>query len=168
MKKFILISAFLSTLVFSSVCFAGWTLVSKNIHGDSVYIDFDRIKIKNKRYVFYWNLMNYGKLSKAGNLSLKTFLEADCGIPRKMRVLAYSFYPQPMALESPSMSSRIVQHWRYSSPGTMKKVLLNKVCAFAMSGQKPSGYPHSEGSSIFFLVLSNVLTPHFLSPTLRP
>jgi hypothetical protein len=131
MKKFIPLAALFISLVFSSACFAEWILVEKNFYGDLYYIDFDRIKIKNKRAVFFWELINYAKPNKYGTLSAKDFKEADCGIPRKTRSLAESYYPQPMAQGSPSVSGSKPQEWQYPQPGSVMETILNKVCALA-------------------------------------
>jgi len=130
MKKLILITAFLSSLVFTSVCFAEWTLLGTDVKGNRVYIDLKTIQIKNKRSVFFWVLTDRAK-PVHGDLSSKTFWEADCGIPRKERILAFSTYPQPMAQGDPSLTSSKTREWDYHPPGSVMETILNKVCALA-------------------------------------
>jgi len=130
MKKLILITTFLSSLVFSSVCFAEWTLVSTHVDGHRFYIDLDRIQIKDKGSVLYWNLTDFAKRIQ-GNLSAKVFLEADCSIPRKVRVLIFSHYTQPMAQGDPSNTMNKPTEWRYPPPGSSMERDLDKVCPFA-------------------------------------
>jgi len=131
MKKIILLATFLSSLGFTSICFAEWTFVTHNSRGkNSFFVDFKNIQIK-KRSVFFWLLINFPITPKSGYLSAKSFIEADCGIPRKIRGLSVSVYKRPMAQGEPSKSKNKPSEWNYPSPGYSMEIILNHVCTRA-------------------------------------
>ena len=52
----------------STPSYAKWREVVETFDGDTIYIDFDRVK-KNNGYVYFWELFNYLKPTKFGDLS---------------------------------------------------------------------------------------------------
>ena len=97
MKKLLILTIFLSSLIMSSVAYAKWTEVSKNVSGDTYYVDFERIK-KHDGKVYFWRLNDYLKPTKYGDISVKIYDEAECGRFR-YRSLSATFYKGPMASE---------------------------------------------------------------------
>jgi len=106
-------------------------LVSTDVNGRRFYVDFDHIHTKSKRSVFYWQLSDYAKPAKTGTLSVKSFEEVDCGIPRKLRILAINFYPQPMAQGDLRKMINKPTEWLYPQPGTSGETVLKTVCPLA-------------------------------------
>jgi len=59
MTKLITIAILLvSTVLFSSASFAGWTEDGKNVEGDTFYVDYERIR-KHDGHVYFWALNDY-------------------------------------------------------------------------------------------------------------
>ena len=85
----------LFSLLFSNYSFADWSLV----HQDDAdhYIDFSLLS-KSGHKTRAWYLQNYAEPQTIKNLqyrSIKNRSEFDCKA-RKMRILAYAIYPEPM------------------------------------------------------------------------
>ena len=73
MKKLLTILTLIFTLMFSSTSYAEWTKVSENVEdGDSFYVDYDRIR-KHDGYVYCWEMGDYLKPNKYGDLSVKSY-----------------------------------------------------------------------------------------------
>ena len=67
--------------MFSSTSYAEWTKVAEFVNGDTVYVDFDRIR-KNGEYVYWWDLSNYVKPISEGIFSSKMYKQGDCKVFR--------------------------------------------------------------------------------------
>ena len=72
-KLFLIFTLLFSTLMFSTPSYAEWTKVGSNVEGDVFYVDFDRIR-KHEGYVYFWELIDYLKPTKFGDLSNKNYL----------------------------------------------------------------------------------------------
>ncbi len=72
MQKPFMILIFLSCMVISSVAYAGWTKVTTDTSGVSIYIDFDRIS-KTGIKTYFWKLVDFPKTKKQrGRLCFQT------------------------------------------------------------------------------------------------
>ena len=74
MRKLLTLTVLVLSLL-STPVFADWTKVSMNIYGNTIntiYVDFERIR-KHGGYVYWWNLSDFPKPDKEGNLSYKTY-----------------------------------------------------------------------------------------------
>jgi len=78
MKKLLVLTTLLSSLIVSSVAYAGWTWVVKAPNGNTTYVDFENIK-KHDGKIYFWNLTDFVKPNETGRLSVKLFNEAECG-----------------------------------------------------------------------------------------
>ena len=126
MKKLILI-LLLSTVMFSSSSYAGWTAVTVDINGNIHYVDFERIR-KHDGYVYYWRLRNYLVPDEDGDLSSKVYKQGDCKLFRNMR-LSSSYHTQPMGEGTPStISNKPKKEWTYPSPDSVAEIVLKQVC----------------------------------------
>ena len=95
MKKLILIITLLvSIAMFSSPSYSEWTKLSKNMMGNIFYVDFERLR-KNSGYVYWWDMVDYLKITDQGILSHKQYRQGDCKLFR-YKVLDYIFYKEPM------------------------------------------------------------------------
>ena len=126
MKKFIF-TLLLSTLVFSSPSYADWTKLNTTVDGDTYYVDLDRIR-KHDGYVYYWELGDYPKPSKYGDLSAKVYSQGDCKLFR-VKILSDSYYKDSMGNGTLNSSSSKEGEWRYPSPGSTREEILNSVCS---------------------------------------
>ena len=124
----IIFTLLFSTLVFSSLSYADWTRVSRNTVGDTFYVDFDRIR-KHDGYVYFWELGDYLKPTKYGDLSAKIYSQVDCKAFRYSE-LSGAFYTNPMGNGTPSKSgSSQGTEWDYPPPNSVKEEILNLVCS---------------------------------------
>jgi len=128
MKKITLILTLLfSTVMFSSPSYAGWTKVTKNVTGDTFYVDYERIR-KHGDYVYYWQLNDYLKPEKNGTLSVKAYRKGDC------RLLRYTFlnitlYKGPMGGGTTINSFNYNKNnWRYFVPDSVDERVIKFVC----------------------------------------
>lgn len=127
MKKLLIITTFLSSLIMSSVAHAEWTKVAENKSGDIFYVDFERIKKRDGK-VYYWELGNLLKPTKNGMKSGRIYVEAECGRFR-YRWLNTMFYNGPMASGKISSSSNTPKKdWNYPPPNSSAEDKLKAVC----------------------------------------
>ena len=128
MKNLLLIFTLLFTSVFfSSPSFAGWTKTSEDVEGNTFYVDFERIR-KHDGFVYYWDLSDYVKSDKDGDLSVKVYIQGDC-ILLRYKVLNGSFYKDPMGKGTPSASIKPDKEWDYPTPNSPSEVILKQVCS---------------------------------------
>ncbi|MBI37020.1 MAG: hypothetical protein CL568_05495 [Alphaproteobacteria bacterium] len=127
MKKLTLIFTLIfSTVMFSSTSFAGWTKVSKNVSGDTFYVDFERIR-KHGGYVYFWGLSDYLKPTETGLLSGKRYHQGDCKLFR-FKKLSYSFHNEPMGRDTGDSFSPKNPEWKYPPPNSSMEEILKTVC----------------------------------------
>jgi hypothetical protein len=128
MKSLLLIFTLIfSTLMFSSPSYAKWTKVSKNVKGNTYYVDLERIR-KHDGYVYWWQLGDYLKPTKYGDLSSKTYNQVDCKLFR-FKSLSYSFHKEPMGGGTGVMDNVPDKEWRYPSPNSVNEIILKSVCS---------------------------------------
>ena len=128
MKKLTLIFTLLvSTVMFSSTSFAGWTKVSKNVDGDTIYVDFERIR-KHGGFVYWWDLTDYLKPKTQGTLSGKIYNQGDCKLFR-YKGLSWSFHTQPMGRGTRKTDNNPDKEWNYPSPNSSMETILKSVCS---------------------------------------
>ena len=114
-------------MMFPSASYAEWTKVAESEKGDNFYVDFERIR-KHGGYVYFWELLDYLKPDKWGDLSSKSYKQGDCKLFR-YKVLDDSFYTEPMGQRTPSTSSnKPDKEWRYPSPNSVREAILKSVC----------------------------------------
>ena len=77
MKSLTLFIALTFSVMFSSSSYAEWTKVDENASGDVFYVDFETIR-KHDGYVYWWELGDYLKPDKFGDLSSKGYHQGDC------------------------------------------------------------------------------------------
>jgi hypothetical protein len=132
MRKLLLLFTLLfSTVIFTSISYAEWTLVSKNYKSNQ-YLDFERIR-KVDGYVYYWTLSEYLERTPLGHLSGKVYHQGDCKLFRR-KILSDSYYEEPRAVGIPTNSSnKPDKEWSYPSPNSSDEVILNFVCALAIA-----------------------------------
>jgi len=128
MKTLTLIFALTFTVMFSSTSYAEWTKVGANVHGDTFYVDFERIR-KHGGYVYYWRLVDYLKPDKWGDLSAQMYVQGDCKLLRS-KTLAWSTYTRPMGRgDHSTFINKPNKNWTYPHPNSVGEKILNRVCA---------------------------------------
>ena len=115
--------------MFSSLSYAGWTKIGTSEHGNTFYVDFERIR-KHGGYVFFWSLTDYLKPTKFGDLSSKRYEQGDCKLFR-YKVLSFSFHKEPMGRGIGDVQEpfKATQGWRYLSPNSLGETMLKQVCS---------------------------------------
>lgn len=127
MKKLLILTTFLSSLIMSSVAYAKWTEIGKNVYEAVFYVDLERIK-KHKGRVYYWELTNFLKPNKYGVASSKVYTEAECGLFRT-RWLNQTYYKGAMGEGTILHSNHTPQKdWTYPAPDTTHEIVLKVVC----------------------------------------
>jgi len=118
----------LFSLIFPSYSFADWSLV----HQDDAdhYIDFSLMS-KSGHKARAWYLQNYAEPQTIKNLqyrSIKNRSEFDCKA-RKMRILAYALYPEPMGQGHALFNKGEALDWQVIKPKTLNDLYLKQVCS---------------------------------------
>ena len=114
----------LSTVIFSSITYAGWTEITKGENSSSHYVDFERIR-KHDGFVYFWSMSNYPTPIK-GVSSEINLRQGDCKLFR-YKIIDGSFYNKPMLRGSPSKFAADSK-WRYAQPNTIGESFLQSVC----------------------------------------
>tara|TARA_R110000803_G_C11986779_1_gene321410 strand:- start:872 stop:1222 length:351 start_codon:yes stop_codon:yes gene_type:complete len=115
-------------MMFSSPSYAGWTAVSVSVDGDTIYLDFDRIK-KNGGYVYSWRLTNYLEPDEWGDFSSLVYEKIDCKLSRVIR-LSKNYYTQPDAKGKPStIDNKPDKDWAYAAPRSVRETILKNACS---------------------------------------
>jgi len=127
MKK--LLSLLFLMMIFSSISYAEWKVVSFSADGDAFYVDFSKIK-KSKGYVYYWHLLDRVKPTKYGDLSTKRLNELDCNTPRRQRSLSGNYFTQPMGEGTPSVTDNTTREWVFPPPNSSVDLVINAVCSY--------------------------------------
>ena len=125
MRKLTLTLVF--TVMFSSTSFAEWTEVTKNVHGDTFYVDFERIR-KVDGYVYYLILQNHPKPNKYGNFSLKGYRQGDSKLFR-IENLSTALHNQPMGEDTGDVFNSENPKWDYAGPESVGELFLKSVCS---------------------------------------
>jgi hypothetical protein len=130
MRKLLILTIFLSSLMMTSVAYAKWTKVAKGVvSGSTFYVDLERIKTHSGR-VYYWFLADYLKPTKYGDISFTAYNEAECSQFR-FRWLNASFYKGPMGSGTISFSHNTPdKDWTYPSPDSVDESVLKTVCNY--------------------------------------
>ena len=115
--------------VLSTPVFADWTKLGKNVDGRTFYVDFERIR-KHDGYVYFWELGDFLKPTKYGDLSAKVYKEGDCKLFR-VKTLSYSFHKEPMGGGTGDVEEPVKKGWKYPQPNSTGEAILKSVCKYA-------------------------------------
>ena len=125
MKKLFTLTVILYSLMFSTVSFGEWTEVGENLEGNTLYIDFERIRTHND-YRYVWTLLDNLEPTEFGILSTKVYRQVDCK-ESKTKYLQYVFYKQPMG-EGSGESVTGNGDWIYPPPYGEDALLISGLC----------------------------------------
>ena len=110
---------------------AGWIKLNQNQAMDTAYfIDLENIR-RGTEKVRIWTLTDYTNIQvtkKINYQSIKSFVEINCQ-SKKMRILAYSLYEQPMAKGKVAFSKGRPFEWEDVKPSTVNGLFLNVSCS---------------------------------------
>ena len=63
-------------------------------------------------------------------MCIRDSVEADCGVPRKVRTLRLLYYKQSMGEGIPIETDNRTGEWVYPSPESGGEIALERVCSF--------------------------------------
>jgi len=126
MKKITILLVIIFTLLFSTTCWGEWSLVGKGVNGVKFYYDKDSVR-KNRKYLYFWTLIDYLKPSKRGTLSVTQYFQLDCSIFRFKR-LKVQLYKNSMGEGNPWDDWIPKDEWDYPSPKSVTEFMYNKIC----------------------------------------
>jgi len=129
MKKITILLVIIFTFLFSTTSWGEWTYVTEDVDGNKFYYDKDRVR-KSGKYLYFWNLIDYIKPSKYGDLSTTLYIELDCSIFR-FKDLRFQSYNKSMGEgeQTSDMTPEGKQGgWRYPKPNTTYEIMYNKIC----------------------------------------
>ena len=103
--------------------------MSVNRNGTTFYVDFERIR-KHDGYVYWWDLIDYLKPTREGDLSVKNYNQGDCKLFRTKTLTEHSF-TAPMGGGSVKVLELTKFHkkWMYPPPNTSAETILKQVCS---------------------------------------
>ena len=113
--------------MFSTPSYAKWEKVSKNVRGDTFYVDFGRIR-KHDGFVYYWRLEDYLKPTIHGHFSAKIYNQGDCKLFR-YKWLSSSFHKEPMGSGTGQPNKPKNPEWTYPSPNSVGETILKIICS---------------------------------------
>ena len=128
MKTLLTISTLVFTLMFSSTSFADWTKVGETVDGDTLYVDFERIR-KHDGLVYFWELLDYLKPDEYRTFSYTIYKQGDCKLFR-FKELGGELYTKPMGKER-NLNDQMVwwKDWQYPPPNSPDEIVLKSVCS---------------------------------------
>lgn len=124
MKKVLLMAA--AILAAAPAC-AEWTEYSSFQDDKKFYFDRSTVHVAPTGSRRVWTLSDYAIPDKAGDSSLKRFLEFDC-VEKRYRVLQAMFFKGRMGGGTPSESINGPSKWSYVAPETVGETLLHIIC----------------------------------------
>jgi len=125
LKKLLL---FLFSILISFNSYGEWIEVTTATEiGNIYYIDKETIK-SNNGYVYWYQLNNFKKRDKFGDMSAVIYVEGDCEINRS-RMLSGIFFNQPMGTIENARETAKNPKWTYTFPGQINAQLLNYACS---------------------------------------
>ena len=85
---------------------------------------------KHGGYVYWWDLTDYLKPNKWGDLSAKIYNQGDCKLFR-YKFLSFSFHKEPMGGGSGDVQEpeKKYQGWQYPPPDSVEETLLKSACS---------------------------------------
>ena len=118
-----------SMIIFSSIAYADWTLVSTSAKGDEFYLDTQTLKkVGSLRRI--WIMTNFGSLrefTQTQVLSDVSMVEFNCS-EDKFRTLTYVLYSDKNARGNIIDTLVPEPSWAYSVPNSSFYSVAKKVC----------------------------------------
>jgi hypothetical protein len=129
MKKITLLLVITFTFLFSTTSWGEWSFVVEGVDGHKHYYDKDRVR-KNGKYLYLWDVVDFLKPDKWGDLSTTRYIQLDCSILR-YKFLKLNRYNDSMGEGKQTDSSTPkgeLGEWLYPSPKSVGEILYDKVC----------------------------------------
>ena len=144
MRKLLIIPVLFLTLMVENSAWGKWKKITEKENGTS-YVEFKSIR-QNGGYVYFWQMINYKKPSRLGDMSANIHNQGDCKSFR-IKGLSWLFYKEPMGKGAPnnrlgwtwyknptngkdSVLKDPSHEWVSPPPKSMDETVLKSVCAF--------------------------------------
>ena len=124
MKKITLLLVIIFTFLFSNTSWGEWSYVEEDVQSKTYY-DKDRVR-KSGKYLYFWILYDFIKITEYGDSSQTVYTELDCSIFR-FKWLKFQSYKKSMG-EGESTDFTPKDEWIYPKPNSSIEFLYNKVC----------------------------------------
>ena len=112
---------------------AEWTFVASMSKPKiaKFYVD-DRTIKRNAKYTYYWLLTDYAEQQEGQPpyRSAKTYYEADCNVPMKMRGIVYHLYTGQRGDGTSDTAKPNAPDWEFPAPDTVGEAHLEFACNF--------------------------------------
>ena len=125
MKKITLLLFIIFTFLFSTTSWGEWSYVTEN-GGNKWYYDKDRVR-KSGKFLYFWELTDFLKPNKYGNLSTTSYVQLDCSIFR-FKNLKFQTYKNSMGEGEMTGDITPPDEWDYPLPNTLSETLYKKIC----------------------------------------
>tara|TARA_B100000953_G_scaffold297658_1_gene292919 strand:- start:261 stop:644 length:384 start_codon:yes stop_codon:yes gene_type:complete len=125
MKKLLVL---LFSILISFNSYGEWVKVTESATGNTHYVDTDTIKEHNG-YVYWWELNDYLKPDKWGDMSHKVYRQGDCDVNRD-KPLSYIYYKQRMGEGKSEVYNPPNPEWSYPPPESIGESISNYVCDY--------------------------------------
>jgi hypothetical protein len=93
-KKITILLVIIFSFLFSTTSWGDWNYVTESVSGFKFYYDKNRIR-KSRKFIYVWELQDYIKPSKWGDMSSTKYIQLDCSISR-FTILKYQTYNKSM------------------------------------------------------------------------
>ena len=118
MKKLLLL---LFSLMLSFNSYGEWTKLWESEEGETAFIGFDRLKVRNE-YVYSWLMTSNNKTSQ------QIYLQSDCDLIRIKPIQATS-YDQPLGGGEGTTLKE--EPWKYLAPESGGELIVEMLCSLA-------------------------------------
>ena len=127
MKKITLLFFIIFTFLFSTTSQGEWSYVVESLDGEQkYYYDKDRVR-KSGKYLYSWELHDYIKPTKYGDLSMTLYVQLDCSILR-YKYLKLISNNKSMGEGENTSNFTPPDEGKYPSPKSVVEVLYKNIC----------------------------------------
>ena len=126
MKKITILLVIIFTFLFSTTSWGEWSYVTESVSGNKYFYDKDRVR-KSGKYIYFWELQDFLKPNKYGNLSGTQYVQLDCSIFR-YKSLSIKTYKNLKGEGREVMNFDPTDKWNYPKPNSIPEIVSNKVC----------------------------------------
>ena len=126
MKKITILLVIIFTFLFSTTSWGDWNYLTENVSGIKFYYDKDRIR-KSGKFIYFWELVDFIKPNKWGDLSSTRYIQLECSIFR-YKDLKVRFYDKSMGEGEITSAGTPLDEWNYPLPNSVFEYFYKKIC----------------------------------------
>ena len=126
MKKITILLVIIFIFLFSTTSWSEWNFVTESVSGDKYFYDKNRI-IKNGKFIYCWELLDYMKPTVSADLSTTTYIKLDCSILR-YKWLKLQVYNKSLGEGKMKTDMTPPNEWLNLQPNSLVESMYNKIC----------------------------------------